>query len=342
MTHREFSISVFVHWKAAALRGYIAEIYPASARNRHTEGLDPNSQKPSLANMKATVLSLIAILFSPIGTSFAVEPIPATLADNYTCDHLGSVREVLAEDGPLVARHDYKPYGERVLVSGTYQAAKGYTGHDYHADSGLVLTLFRAYDPGTGRWLSPDPIEEAGGVNLYGYVLSDPVNAVDPDGQILQFVLAAGDGNTGFERWLGDTLHNNFGAQGSGSYVDGVSRSSAAMIDGMIPFADPMKARGDYDPCDEGMALSYGAGKVARDTAVTGGAIKLAGIGVRAAFATRLGYFWGGAVCKTFDGSICSGANWSKNYWHDNWRTGYQRYCSELTKATFSIAYDGQ
>ena len=100
----------------------------------------------------------------------------------YTRDHLGSVREVLAEDGTLVAHYDYKPYGERVLVSGTYQAAKGYTGHDYHADSGLVLTLCRAYDPGTGRWLSPDPIAEAGGLNLYGYVLGDPVNGWDPLG----------------------------------------------------------------------------------------------------------------------------------------------------------------
>jgi len=30
--------------------------------------------------------------------------------------------------------------------------------------------------------LSPDPIKVAGGLNLYGYVLGDPVNAVDPLG----------------------------------------------------------------------------------------------------------------------------------------------------------------
>lgn len=100
----------------------------------------------------------------------------------HTRDHLGSVQEVVAEDGTLVARYDYKPYGERVLVSGSYESAKGYTGHDYHAASGLVLTRYRAYDPGTGRWLSPDPIGESGGMNLYGYVGGDPVNAVDPLG----------------------------------------------------------------------------------------------------------------------------------------------------------------
>jgi uncharacterized protein RhaS with RHS repeats len=46
----------------------------------------------------------------------------------------------------------------------------------------MVLTLFRAYDPALGRWLSPDPLGEAGGLNLYGYVGNDPLNAWDPLG----------------------------------------------------------------------------------------------------------------------------------------------------------------
>jgi hypothetical protein len=35
------------------------------------------------------------------------------------------------------------------------------------------------YDPLTGRWPSRDPIEEAGGVNLYGFVGNDGVDWVD-------------------------------------------------------------------------------------------------------------------------------------------------------------------
>lgn len=35
------------------------------------------------------------------------------------------------------------------------------------------------YDPSSGRWLSRDPIEEVGGLNLYGFVGNDPVNHVD-------------------------------------------------------------------------------------------------------------------------------------------------------------------
>ena len=99
----------------------------------------------------------------------------------YTRDHLGSVREVLAEDGTLLARYDYKPYGERILIEGSYEAAKGYTGHDYLPEAGIVLTRYRGYDPVTGRWLSPDPLGEAGGMNLYGYVGGDPVNFLDPN-----------------------------------------------------------------------------------------------------------------------------------------------------------------
>jgi uncharacterized protein RhaS with RHS repeats len=38
------------------------------------------------------------------------------------------------------------------------------------------LTLLNLY------WLSRDPIEEQGGVNLYGYVENDPINWVDPFG----------------------------------------------------------------------------------------------------------------------------------------------------------------
>ena len=39
--------------------------------------------------------------------------------------------------------------------------------------------LYRYYDPLTGRWPSRDPIEEDGGLNLYGFVRNDPVYQID-------------------------------------------------------------------------------------------------------------------------------------------------------------------
>jgi hypothetical protein len=38
---------------------------------------------------------------------------------------------------------------------------------------------YRYYSPELGRWLSRDPIQESGGINLYGVVGNDPVNAWD-------------------------------------------------------------------------------------------------------------------------------------------------------------------
>jgi RHS repeat-associated protein len=51
-----------------------------------------------------------------------------------------------------------------------------------HAQSGLYLANYRAYSPTTGRWLSRDPIFEAGGVNLYAYVGGNPISRIDPLG----------------------------------------------------------------------------------------------------------------------------------------------------------------
>jgi len=52
---------------------------------------------------------------------------------------------------------------------------KGFAGHvDYYA--------YRYYDPQTGRWPSRDPIEEEGGINLYGFVENDGINWYDVSG----------------------------------------------------------------------------------------------------------------------------------------------------------------
>ena len=75
----------------------------------------------------------------------------------YTRDHLGSVRELTDSTGAVRARYDYDPYGVRTKLSGDLDAELGYTGHCFHQPSGVNLALYRAYDPGIGRWLSRDP-----------------------------------------------------------------------------------------------------------------------------------------------------------------------------------------
>ena len=99
----------------------------------------------------------------------------------YTRDHLGSIREMTNASGQVVSHNDYDPYGQSTVTHnfGTVSPDFGFTGHYFHAPSGFNLTLYRAYNPSSGRWLSRDPIGENGGINLYGYVYNSPVNYID-------------------------------------------------------------------------------------------------------------------------------------------------------------------
>ena len=100
----------------------------------------------------------------------------------YNTDHLGSVREMTNSSGVIQAQYNYDPYGQVTKLQGSQDADFQYAGYYVHARSGLNLTVYRAYNPGLGRWISRDRLEESGGINLYGYVLNDPVSASDPLG----------------------------------------------------------------------------------------------------------------------------------------------------------------
>jgi len=109
-----------------------------------------------------------------------------------TNDHLGSVREMTDSAGTVRARYSYDPYGRITKVSGDLEADFGFTGMQRHQASGLSLTMYRAYDPELGRWLSRDPIGENGGLNLYAYVGNTPINAIDSYGLAWDFTQTQG------------------------------------------------------------------------------------------------------------------------------------------------------
>ena len=108
----------------------------------------------------------------------------------YTKDHLGSIREITGNDGVTVeGRYSYGPWGETIYLDysggAVAQPQFGYAGYfQTNYLPNLYFTKYRAYYPVAGRWLSRDPIGEAGGVNLYGYVGNSPIDAIDRSGKL--------------------------------------------------------------------------------------------------------------------------------------------------------------
>ncbi len=86
-----------------------------------------------------------------------------------------------AADESEEAVYEYSPYGELLRATGAYAQENpfGYATKLRDEHTGLVNYGYRNYSPKQGRFINRDPIEEAGGVNLYAFTENDPVNQTD-------------------------------------------------------------------------------------------------------------------------------------------------------------------
>ena len=100
-------------------------------------------------------------------------------------DGNGNVAALLKADGSgLSAQYEYGPFGELLRATGPMARANPFRFSTKYQDdeTDLIYYGYRYYDASTGRWPSRDPIEERGGLNLYGFAGNSPLNGVDPFG----------------------------------------------------------------------------------------------------------------------------------------------------------------
>jgi RHS repeat-associated protein len=100
----------------------------------------------------------------------------------YQLDHLGTPQELTDYSGEIMWSAKYRAYGNLAALDvAEIDNPLRFQGQYFDAETGLHYNRHRYYNPGTGRFLTPDPIQLAGGLNNYQYV-PNPTGWVDPLG----------------------------------------------------------------------------------------------------------------------------------------------------------------
>ncbi|GHH66571.1 MULTISPECIES: polymorphic toxin-type HINT domain-containing protein [Streptomyces] len=124
------------------------------------------------------------------GATVAMRTSEGTTATNgkltyLTADTQASTQIAVDASTGTSTRRRYTPFGDErsgTLPTGT---DNGFLGKTEDTSTGLSLLGARAYDPGLGRFLSPDPLSapyKPQNLSAYSYSVNDPVNRSDPSG----------------------------------------------------------------------------------------------------------------------------------------------------------------
>ncbi len=128
------------------------------------------------------------------GTIFITTGNTETLYYGYY-DHLGSLMALANEQGQVVERYAYDPWGNRRNPNDWSQPDtrtswiinRGFTMHEHLDAFGIINMNGRVYDPLTSMFLSPDPQLQSPGdwlnYNRYGYCMNNPMIYADPTGE---------------------------------------------------------------------------------------------------------------------------------------------------------------
>jgi RHS repeat-associated protein len=115
-------------------------------------------------------------------------------------------------------------YDEFGIPGGNYPTRFQYTGQAWIHELGMAYFKARIYSPTLGRFMQPDPIGYADGLNLYGYAGADPINSADPTGLMMDDIVVTGrrlsddggfGGFGGFNFWSFPSFSPNFNFGGA-------------------------------------------------------------------------------------------------------------------------------
>ena len=100
-------------------------------------------------------------------------------------DNNGNIMRYLDANGTTVAQYIYDAFGNLISKSGPLA---DYFRHRFSTkyldtESGLCYYDYRFYSPPVMRWLNRDPIQENGGLNLYGFCGNNAICNHDKDGR---------------------------------------------------------------------------------------------------------------------------------------------------------------
>jgi RHS repeat-associated protein len=100
----------------------------------------------------------------------------------YLRDLTGYPEEIVDGTGLRVGQLERDTFGRTARSLGPISTPVRFAGQLADPETGLHYNRYRYYDPDAGRYISPDPIGLAGGMNLYAYANPNPIGWIDPMG----------------------------------------------------------------------------------------------------------------------------------------------------------------